>query len=61
MIKLIYVTGYNSFTNKQLYRTFIVPSEALQFANGLTDPKSEVITADSYIKAFNEVLIKHIK
>ena len=61
MIKLIYVTGYNSFTNKQLHRTFIIPSEALLFANGLTDAKSVVITADSYVKAFNEVLIKYIQ
>jgi hypothetical protein len=56
MIKVIVANGYNSYTNKQLTRAFLVPTDAEQFLVGLTDPKVNILTAKSYIDLINDLL-----
>ena len=56
MIKVIVANGYNSYTNKQLTRAFLVPTDAEQFLVGLTDPKFKTLTAKSYIDLINHLL-----
>jgi hypothetical protein len=56
MIKVFVANGYNSYTNKQLKRAFLAPSEAEQFLVGLTDPKVNILTAKSYIDLINDFI-----
>lgn len=56
MVKVFIATGYNSYTNKQLARAFLAPSEADQFLEGLTDPKVIEFKHNSYIDLLNEFL-----
>lgn len=56
MVKVFIATGYNSWTNKQLTKAFLVPSEAEQFIQGLTNPSLNIFTAKSYIDLLNTFL-----
>lgn len=56
MIKVFIATGYNSYTNKELTKAFLAPSDADQFLEGLTDPKLNIFTANSYIDLLNTFL-----
>lgn len=56
MVKVFIATGYNSYTNKQLARAFLSPSDADQFLEGLTDPRLNTFTAKSYVDLLNEFL-----
>lgn len=56
MVKVFIATGYNSYTNKQLARAFLSPSDADQFLEGLTNPILSTFTANSYIDLLNEFL-----
>jgi hypothetical protein len=56
MVRVFLAKGYNSYTNKQLTRAFLVPTDAEQFLVGLTDPKFKTLTAKSYIDLINDVL-----
>ena len=56
MVKVFIATGYNSWTNKQLTKAFLVPSEAEQFIKGLTNPSLNIFTAKSYIDLLNTFL-----
>jgi hypothetical protein len=56
MVKVFLASGYNSYTNKQLTRAFLVPTDAEQFLQGLTDPKFKSVMASSYIALINDLL-----
>jgi hypothetical protein len=56
MVKVFLASGYNSYTNKQLTRAFLVPTDAEQFLGGLTDPKFKSVMASSYIALINDLL-----
>ena len=56
MVKVFIAQGYNSYTNKQLVKAFLVPTDAEQFLKGLTDPKFKSIIAKSYIDVLNMFL-----
>ena len=56
MIKVFIANGYNSYTNKEITRAFLRPSEAEQFLEGLTNPKFKCVIADSYIEIINSLL-----
>jgi hypothetical protein len=56
MVRVFLAKGYNSYTNKQLTRAFLVPTDAEQFLVGLTDPKVNILTAKSYIDLINDFI-----
>lgn len=56
MIKVFIATGYNSYTNNQISKAFLAPSDADQFLEGLTDPKLIEFKHKSYIDLLNEFL-----
>lgn len=53
MVKVFIASGYNSYTHKTLTKAFLVPSEAEQFLEGLTDPHVQVFNSKSYIELLN--------
>ena len=56
MIKVFIAQGYDSYNNKQLTRAFLEPEKAVQFLEGLTDSKTIIFTAKSYIDLLNTFL-----
>jgi len=56
MVKVFIATGYNSYTHKTMTKAFLVPSDAEQFIEGLTEPSVNVFTAKSYIDLLNSFL-----
>ena len=53
MVKVFIATGYNSYTHKNIARAFLEPSKAESFLEGLTDPKLDALTAESYLDLLN--------
>lgn len=53
MVKVFIATGYNSYTHKNMARAFLEPSKAESFLEGLTNPKFNTFTANSYIDLLN--------
>jgi hypothetical protein len=56
MVKVFIASGYDSYNNKQMTRAFLVPTDAEQYLAGLTDPKFNIFTANSYVDLLNEFL-----
>ena len=56
MRKIYIVTGYNSWTNKELHRAFKTEQEADQFLNGLTNPHLVVMSYNSTTQLANTLL-----
>lgn len=56
MVKVFIATGYNSYTHKTLTKAFLVPSEAEQFIEGLTNPSINIFKAKSYMELLNSFL-----
>lgn len=56
MVKVFIATGYNSYTQKTMTKAFLVPSDAEQFIEGLTEPSVNIFTAKSYIDLLNSFL-----
>ncbi len=56
MKKLYIAKGYNSWTNKELIRSFESEQEADSFIQGLTDPHIQVIGYKSTTQLVNTLL-----
>jgi len=57
MITIFYVSGYSSWSNKQLLRAFKTIEEANNFSIGLTAPKIYGMRGKSIIEATNKILM----
>lgn len=55
-MKIFYVVGYNSYTNKENKRVFKTKQAADNYSVGLTDSKIYMLTGKTIIDAVNKIL-----